>query len=130
MLNEGKLTTIRKELNNASSGGFVKNIGKMFFSLYACSDRLQDVVYYGSRRHECDFELLSLDRQCFAGSKLHAEALMAAFGGRVVPSEYCTLPEKAKEIYVWERVTQWDRAKDLYNPNPLKMEDVLDAFFS
>ncbi len=125
-----KLSAIRNELcNTLPSNGFVKNIGKVFFSLYGCSNGLQNIVYYASLRHEYDFEILSLDAQCFAGTKAHAEALMVAFGGRTYASEFCHAADNPKDIYIWEKTAQWDKIKYCYNPDPMKMEDAVEAIF-
>lgn len=125
-----KIQEIKKELEvGCGYAGFVKNVGKVFFRLYDRGCVLRDVVYYGSIRHGLEFELLSLDGQYFAGSKEHAENLKEAFGGRVYPSEYCCLAEKARELYIWEKnfeIPQGCR----YNPNPMDFDEAVEAIFS
>ena len=127
-----KIEAIRKELSySTSTNGFVKNVGKVFFQMYGGACVMRDLVYYGSIRHNYDFELLSLDAQYFAGSKEHAEALQSVFGGKVYPSEYCYLAENARELYIWEKPVNWQMNEGIaYNPNPLDYDEAVDAIFS
>ena len=123
-----KIEAIRKELlSSVNPDGFVKNIGKVFFSLYGGACVLRDVVYHLGQRYGLEFELLSLDGQYFAGSKEHAEALQEAFGGEVYPSEYCSLAENARELYIWEKKSSWYKG---YNPNPMNLDEAVEALFS
>ena len=125
-----KLQEIKKEFEyGCAPAGFVKNVGKTFFVLYGNACVLRDVVYYGSLRHELEFEVLSLDGQYFAGSKEHAEALKEAFGGKVYPSEYCYLAENPRELYIWEKPITYPEGCR-HNPNPMDFDEAVEAIFS
>ena len=127
-----KLAAIKAELESSCSlNGYIKNIGKVFFSLNGGACVLRDVVYHRSLAHGIDFELLSLDGQYFAGSKAHAEALKEAFGGTVKPSEYCFLAQNSREIYIWEKSVQWQKQNGFWvNPTPIDYDEAVEALFS
>ena len=128
-----KIAAIKAELERNCCGrnAFVKNIGKVFFSMNGGACVLRDVVYYRSIAHGLEFELLSLDGQYFAGSKEHAEALKQAFGGRVYPSEFCAYAQNPRELYIWEKRVNWELRDGFHiNPNPLNYEEAVEAIFS
>ena len=58
-----KIAAIKAELEHNACGknAFVKNVGKVFFTYLDAGCVLRDVVYYGSRRHGLEFEVLSFN---------------------------------------------------------------------
>ena len=123
-----KIAAIKAELEQSicRAEGYVKNVGKVFFTYLGGSCVLRDKVYYGSLRHGIEFEILSLDAQYFAGSKEHAYALQEAFGGSVKPSRYCYLAENHRELYIWAGPDYGIST----NPNPILYEEAVEAIFS
>lgn len=123
-----KLAGIRQELTYGTSpAGYVKNIGSVFFSCYGSACVLRDVVYYGSIRHGLEFEVLAMESSYFVGSKEHAEALKAAFGGKAYETEYCHLASNPRNLWAWEgplRNKQLNR-----EAAPLDYEEVVAALF-
>lgn len=123
-----KLAAIREELGRGvPPNGYIKNIGSVFFRCYDGGCVLRDVVYYGSIRHGLEFEVLAMDCSYFVGSKAHAEALKAAFGGKIYPSEYCYLASNPRELWIWEGPLRDDQ---LYrNAAPLGYDEAVAALF-
>ncbi len=120
-----KLQEIKAELERClMSNGYVKNIGKVFFMSGHSGCVLRDVVYYRSKDHEYEFELLDMDSQYFAGSQEHAEALQRAFGGRVYPSEYCFYAVNRRELYIWNADVPAG------SKTPLDFDEAVEAIFS
>lgn len=126
-----KLAAIKKSLSlGLMSGGYVKNIGNVFFRMYDCGCVLRDVVYYGSIRYGLDFELLSLDGQYFAGSKEHAEALQEHYGGRAYPSEYCHVANNPRELWIWELpILPENRCARGTNTKPMDYDEAVAVLF-
>lgn len=126
-----KLMAIKEDLSRGLlTDGFVKNIGNVFFRLYDCGCVLRDVVYYVSKRHGLEFELLSLDGQYFAGSREHAEALKEHYGGKAYPSEYCNLAKDARELWIWELpVLPENRTIRGINKEPLDFNEAAAVLF-
>lgn len=119
-----QLAEIREELErNGGHQCWVKNIGKVFFSMYGGACVLRDVVYYSSLRHGVDFEVLSLDSHYFVGSKEHAKALQEAFGGEVERSEFFAYAENPRDLYIWKKGGK-------YPTEPLDYEEAVEAIFS
>ena len=119
-----KLQAIKAELERSLMyNGYIKNIGKVFFMSGNSGCVLRDVVYYRSKAHEYEFELLDIDSQYFAGSKEHAEALQRAFGGKVYPSEYCSYAVNRRELYIW------DSGVPAGSKTPLDFNEAVEAIF-
>ena len=127
MRRKEKLAAIKDSLSRGlMTGGFVKNVGNVFFRLNV----LRDVVYYSSIRYGLEFELLSLDGQYFAGSKEHAEALQEHYGGRIYPSEYCHLAKNPRELWIWELPVPYEN-RDLCqnNTKPMDYDEAVAVLF-
>lgn len=126
-----KLAAIKENLSRGlMTGGFVKNVGNVFFRLNDCGCVLRDVVYYSSIRYGLEFELLSLDGQYFAGSKEHAEALQEHYGGRIYPSEYCHVAENPRELWIWELpVSAENRDLCQINTKPMDYDEAVAVLF-
>lgn len=125
---KAKLAAIREEFERGMApAGYVKNIGTVFFTCYDSACVLRDVVYYGSIRHGLEFEVLAMDSSYFVGSRTHAEALKAAFGGTTCETEYCHLTSNPQDLWIWEGPL---RNKQLFeNAAPLDYEEVVAALF-
>ena len=121
---KSRLSVVKSELshNIMQPNGFIKNIGKVFFTLNDGGWVLRDVVFYGSKRHGINFEVLSLDGKYFVGSKEHAAALFNAFGGKYYPSEYCYIADDPRDLWIWT-------GEKTSNNTPISMEDAQVALF-
>ena len=131
-LNEkkAKLAEIKQEFERAmNQNGRVENIGTMFFLYYGGACVLRDGVYYGSKRHGLEFEVLSMTSSYFIGSKAHAEALQEALGGKCYPTEYCYLAE----LYAWEGPKRQEQCEEIhrrgYTSQPLDIEEIKMILF-
>ncbi len=110
--------------------GFVQRIDNIFFRVGDCGCVQRDVVYYGSKRHGLDFELLSLDWSYFTGSKNHAMALKEALGGRIYPSEYVSCVD-GMDLWIWEGPERKQQQQEARRgmPHCLDFETVKAALF-
>lgn len=126
-----KLAAIKAELQSGlMSGGFVKNIGNVFFRQNDSGCVLRDLVYYGSIRHGLDFELMSLDAWYFIGSREHAELLQDAFGGTIGRTEYCAVAENPRELWYWDKkIPSAYLGERGTNLHPISYEDAVKALF-
>lgn len=126
-----KLETIKRELSySLLSGGFVKNIGNVFFRQYDCGCVLRDLVYYGSIRYGLDFELMSLDDWYFVGSREHAELLKATFGGDIGRTEYCSVAKNPRELWYWDKPIPRAYLNERgTNTRPLSYETAVEVLF-
>ncbi len=128
-----KLTKIKKEFEYGMlPNGKVENIGTAFFLYYTGACVLRDVVYYRSKHHGLEFETLSMTSSYFVGSKAHAEALYQAFGGKIYPTEYCSLAENSRELYAWEgpkRQQQCEEVRRRGFTEPLDIEEIKMILF-
>jgi len=126
-----KLAAIKAELSRGlMSGGFVKNIGNVFFRQNDAGCVMRDLVYYGSLRHGLDFEMMSLDAWYFVGSYEHAKLLQCAFGGSIGRTEYCSVAENPRELWYWDKqIPSEYLSKHGYNVHPISYDDAVAAMF-
>ena len=126
-----KLSAIKSELSRGlMSGGFVKNIGNVFFRQNDAGCVLRDLVYYGSLRHGLDFEVMSLDAWYFVGSREHAELLQVAFGGNIGRTEYCSIAENPRELWYWDKKIPSEYLSEHgSNLHPISYEDAVKTLF-
>lgn len=124
------LAEIQEELSIGlmGNGSYIKRVGNIFFwcGHSACVQR--DLVFYSSRRHSLNFELLSMDWSYFTGTKAHALALQEAFGGRVYPSEYTAVADPM-DLWIWEGPNRLKRLDSCESPVPLDFDRVRAVLF-
>ncbi|MDO4161603.1 MAG: hypothetical protein Q4D80_01180 [Pseudomonadota bacterium] len=87
--------------NISAKGGWFDNVGQVFFTVKTDTSILDKVIYHRPQRYALDIEVLSLDKHYFVGSKKHAKALFDAFGGQYLPSDFCFVPHKPRELWIW-----------------------------
>lgn len=125
-----RLSQIKESLSRGLfRGGFVKNIGSVFFRYKDCGCVQRDVVYYGSLRYGLEFELLSLDGQYFCGSKEHAQALEEHYGGKAYPSEFCNVAKNPRELWIWELPILPENRSNGENKKPLDYNEAVSVLF-
>lgn len=114
-----RLSLITSELSHIFRK--VENVGTVFFVGDGSGCVLRDVVYHRTKSIGLEFEVLSLDdTPYFAGTKEHAAALFAAFGGSYSPSEYCHSMTHHMNLWVWTPPADMQS---------LSIEDAKDALF-
>ena len=97
------LNAIKAELSaGIRRGGYVKRVGNVFFRENGLICAPREMVYYRSRRHELNFELLEMGAQCFFGTKEHAMALKEKYGGVLCPTKFLYLSEEPRDLWIWE----------------------------
>ncbi|MBR6409249.1 MAG: hypothetical protein IKS23_03295 [Alphaproteobacteria bacterium] len=125
------LAEIQNELSwGVSPDGYVRRIDNVFFRCRDSGCVQRDLVYHWSRRHELDFELISMDWSYFTGSKNHAMALKEALGGRIYPSEYVSCVD-GMDLWIWEgpeRELQKEESRK-GKPHCLDFETIKAALF-
>jgi len=125
------LAEIAKELSyGLMSTGYLKRVGNIFFRSGDSGCVQRDVVYFGSLRHQFNFELMNMDYGYFSGTKGHALALQEAFGGSAYPSEYTAI-EKPVDLWIWESPDRENRKQEAINGTlqPLDFDTVKAVLF-
>ncbi|MBO4294014.1 MAG: hypothetical protein J5896_01045 [Alphaproteobacteria bacterium] len=126
------LEEIHKELSYGLMGkdAYCRRVDNVFFRCGDSGCVQRDVVYYGSKRHKLNFELISLDWSYFTGSHQHALALKDAFGGKIYPSEYVSCSE-AMDLWIWEGPERQQQMEESIHsvPHALDFETVKAALF-
>ena len=124
------LAEIGQELSQSLMGpdSYLKRVGNVFFRLGDAGCIQRDVVYYASKRHGLNFELLSMDWHYFTGTIEHALALKEAFGGKIYPSEYVSVIY-AMDLWIWEGPERQKMLSANEHPVPLDFETVKAVLF-